>query len=196
MKQPIRALFLKLLIFATLNTEKMNFLTQYLINFGGLNEGKHKFEFEIIKKFFEHFEYDEFNSCKILASIILIKKANLLELEFSCKGSINLNCHVSNEPFDYVHKSNLDLIVKFGSVLSDDYEEFLVLPVGTHQLNVSQQLYEMIVLSLPIKIIHPGIIDGSLKSEILTRLKLYETNFNDRTSNKTDPRWDKLKELK
>ncbi len=174
----------------------MQFLAQYLINFGGLNEGRHEFEFEISKKFFEHFKYDEFNSCKILATIILVKKANLLELEFSSKGSINLNCHVSNEPFDYDHKSSLNLVVKFGSAHNDEHEELLILPVGTNQLNVSQQLYEMIVLSLPIKIIHPGIIDGSLESETLSRLKLYESNFKENKHKKNDPRWDKLKELK
>jgi uncharacterized metal-binding protein YceD (DUF177 family) len=54
----------------------------------------------------------------------------------------------------------------------------------------------MIVLSLPIKIIHPGIVDGTLKSDILNRLELYESNFNEKTSTNTDPRWDKLKELK
>ena len=53
----------------------------------------------------------------------------------------------------------------------------------------------MIVLSLPIKIIHPGIIDGSLKSDTLSRLKQYESNFKENT-NTEDPRWDKLKELK
>ena len=174
----------------------MQFLDQYVINFGGLNEGRHDFEFEIEKEFFEHFEYDEFNSCKIIATIRLIKKPNLLELEFCCNGIINLNCHVSNEPFDYIHDSNYSLVVKFGSVFNNEDEELLVLPIGTHQLNISQQLYEMIVLSLPIKLIHPGIIDGSLKSDILSRLKSLESNFKENADRKGDPRWDKLKELK
>ena len=41
----------------------MQSLAQYVINFGGLNEGSHKFEFKLEKKFFEHFDYDEFNRC-------------------------------------------------------------------------------------------------------------------------------------
>ncbi|MBT6170623.1 MAG: DUF177 domain-containing protein [Flavobacteriaceae bacterium] len=173
----------------------MKFLTQYAINFGRLIEGKHEFQFQLTKKFFAHFDYDEFNSCKITAKVKLIKKLNLLELEFCSYGMINLNCHVSNEAFDYVHNSNMDLVVKFGSDYNNDNDELLILPKGSHELNISQQLFEMIVLSLPIKIIHPGIIDGSLKSDTLSRLKIYESKFKDKAY-KRDPRWDKLKDLK
>jgi Uncharacterized ACR, COG1399. len=44
----------------------------------------------------------------------------------------------------------------------NDNEEFLVLPVEASRINVAHYLYEMIILSLPIKIIHPGVEDGSL----------------------------------
>ena len=70
----------------------------------------------------------------------------------------------------------------------------LILPKGSYQLEISQQLYEMIVLSLPIKIIHPGVEDGSLESETLNRLKKYESDLQ-KNSPKIDPRWDKLKDL-
>ena len=70
----------------------------------------------------------------------------------------------------------------------------LVVPFGTYEINLSQQLYEMIVLSLPLKVVHPGINDGTLKSKTLERLK----DFQNRkiNSKNTDPRWDKLKDLK
>ena len=52
----------------------------------------------------------------------------------------------------------------------------------------------MIVLSMPIKLVHPGIEDGTLKSEILNRLK--EFDINKEKSVNFDPRWNKLNELK
>jgi uncharacterized metal-binding protein YceD (DUF177 family) len=109
-------------------------------------------------------------------------------------GKIHLNCHVSNEPFEYMQKHNMKLVVKFSSELSDDNEELLVLPVGQTQINVGKYLFEMIVLSLPIKIIHPGVKDGSLETETLKRLREYESNVLDK-KDKSDPRWDKLKDL-
>jgi uncharacterized metal-binding protein YceD (DUF177 family) len=88
----------------------------------------------------------------------------------------------------------MNLVVKFSSEMINDNEEFLVLPVGASQINVAHYLYEMIILSLPIKIIHPGVADGSLESETLNTLREYEKNVY-KKNNKIDPRWDKLKDL-
>ena len=172
----------------------MQFLNQFVISFTGLKEGEHEYKFELEEKFFEHFEYNDFNSCQIDTTVILNKKSNLLEFNFYSKGKINLNCHVSNEPFDYDQEHNMKLVVKFSSELSDDNEELLVLPVGQTQINIAKYLFEMIVLSLPIKIIHPGVNDGSLETETLKRLRDYESNVLE-NKDKSDPRWDKLKDL-
>ena len=68
------------------------------------------------------------------------------------------------------------------------------MPQQAKQINVAHYLYEMIILSLPIKIIHPGVEDGSLESETLNTLREYEKNVY-KKNNKIDPRWDKLKDL-
>ena len=172
----------------------MHFLNQFVINFAGLKLGVHEFKFDLDNSFFEHFDYNDFNSCKISTKILLNKKSNLLELNFFSKGSINLNCHVSNEPFDFPQKNEMNLVVKFSSEKIYDNEEFLVLPSGVSQINVSHYLYEMIILSLPIKIIHPGVENGTLESETLNALRRHEENVH-RQNKKTDPRWDKLKDL-
>ena len=52
----------------------------------------------------------------------------------------------------------------------------------------------MIVLSLPTKKIHPGIIDGTLKTDIIDKLKELQPN-KEQNNNSIDPRWDKLKGL-
>jgi len=172
----------------------MLFLNQFVINFTGLKEGEHSFEFDLDNKFFEHFDYNDFNSCHLKAEVNVSKKSNLLEFSFNSKGLINVNCYVSNEPFDHSIESQMKLVVKFSSELINDNEDLLILPVGSSQLNAAQYLFEMIVLSLPIKIIHPGVEDGSLESETLKKLKELESNVNEKSS-KNDPRWDKLKDL-
>ena len=68
------------------------------------------------------------------------------------------------------------------------------MPVGSYQIDVSHYFYEMTVLALPRKRIHPGIKDGSLESEIVEKLKALEpkeTHLN----GSEDPRWNKLKDL-
>jgi len=92
----------------------MELLKDFTIQFVGLKEGEHKFEYKIDKKFFEHFEYDEFNDVKLNVNVILNKKTTLLELHFKVFGTINVFCDLTNEPYDQKIDNYFDLVVKFG----------------------------------------------------------------------------------
>ena len=73
----------------------------------------------------------------------------------------------------------------------------IVLPYGSHRFNVTHQLYELVVLSVPQKRVHPGVEDGSLNSEVLDKLHQLKPSPNSHASqSETDPRWDALKKLK
>ena len=175
----------------------MKSTNEYLIPFIGLKIGKHQFEFQINKKFFEEFGFDEFESCEIKVNVVFEKKATILELGFKHKGTVNVTCDVSGEQFDMPIKGNIKLVVQFGDVFNNDNEELLILPVGEHQLDIKQYIYEMIALSIPLKRVHPGVKDGTLKSEALDKLK--ENSAKEKKEEKKeeeiDPRWDKLKQL-
>jgi uncharacterized metal-binding protein YceD (DUF177 family) len=90
--------------------------------------------------------------------------------------------------------TNFSLTIKFGEIYCDESDEILILPHGSHQIDISQYIYEMVVLSVPLKKIHPGIKDGSLNSDILERLKLLQPKEKE-TPSEYDSRWDKLKDL-
>ena len=166
----------------------------FSIKFIGLKDGKHSFQFPLSKSFFESFNYSDFNSADIIIHIELVKKSTILELNFKGSGSVNINCTLTNEPFEYDISSNLDLLVKFGDMYDDENDELLVLPHGSHSIDLDQYFYEMIVLSMPIRNVHPDVEKGTLDSEILNRLKEFDIN-KEKNSN-FDARWDKLKELK
>ncbi len=76
----------------------------------------------------------------------------------------------TGEDFDLPIKGKLNLIVKFGDTFNNENDELLVLPHGEFQVNVAQYIYEMIVLSVPSKRVHPGVKDGTLQSEAITKL--------------------------
>jgi uncharacterized metal-binding protein YceD (DUF177 family) len=44
----------------------------------------------------------------------------------------------------------------------------LVLPFGEFELDIAQYIYEMIALSVPLRQVHPGVQDGSLKQKLLS----------------------------
>lgn len=172
----------------------MKDLKKFNIPFAGLKEGGHSFEYEIDNTFFEAFNYDEFNSAAINVTISFIKKSTFFELSFLANGYVNVNCDISLEPYNQNIEATLPLIVKFGDEFNDDNEEILILPHNSYEINVSQYIYEMIILAVPTKRIHPQVIDGTIESEALKKLKELEIK-EVKTVENTDPRWDKLKNL-
>ena len=176
----------------------MKSTNEYLIPFIGLKIGKHQFEFNIDKKFFDEFSFDEFESCDITANVVLDKKATMLEISFSHKGTVNVPCDLTGEPFDLPVKAKIKLVVQFGEEFNNDNDELLILPHGEHQIDLSQYIYEMIVLSIPQKRVHPGVKDGTLQKESLQKLKqlqVKEFKEEEKKEDDIDPRWDKLKQL-
>ena len=175
----------------------MKELKEFTIPFIGLKIGEHRFNFKIEKPFFEHFEYIEFNDAAINLEVLLVKKATLLEFTLFFNGTVNVNCDVSNEPYDQQINGEYRFVVKFGEETNVDDEDLLVLPHGSHEVNIQQFIYESIVLAVPAKKIHPGVEDGTLENETLKKLEELRPkgNNNNLDDSKIDPRWDELKKL-
>jgi uncharacterized metal-binding protein YceD (DUF177 family) len=175
----------------------MNIEKDFLIPFVGLKQGKHQFDYQIDKKFFEGFDFDEYNDVAIKVQLVLDKKSTMLELAFKHKGTVNVPCDLTGEEFDLPIKGKLNLIVKFGDTFNNENDELLVLPHGEFQVNIAQCIYEMIVLSVPSKRVHPGVKDGTLQSEAITKLNELAPKepLKEKEEENTDPRWDKLKQL-
>ena len=172
----------------------MEQFSEFLVPFIGLKDGRHRLDFKIDNKFFEGFDFLDFQKVNIHVGLIFEKNPTLLELNFSAKGQVTVPCDITTEPFKLPIATDYKLVVKFGSVENSDDDEILILPHGSHEIQTAQYIYEMIVLSVPQKKVHPGISAGTLKSEILEKLKDLQPQEKP-ISDETDPRWDKLKDL-
>ena len=173
-------------------------LKEFTIPFIGLKIGTHHYDYKIEKAFFEYFEYEDFNDANVKVDVNLLKNSTLLELNFKISGTVNINCDITNEPFNQNIENEFDLVVNFGDEYNDENIDILVLPHGAYEINIQQYIYELIVLSVPIKRIHPGVEDGTLSSDILEKLKELSPKLDDeqKEDNKEiDPRWNTLKKL-
>lgn len=168
---------------------------EFSIPFSGLKQGKHSFEFKVDTKFFESFGYNEYNRTNIDVSVWLNKTSTMLELEFNGNGVVNVACDITSEPYDQEVAAQMELVVKFGDAYNDEDDEILIIPQGSHQVNIAQYIYEMLVLAVPQKRVHPGIADGTLKSKALDRLAELQPKETRENKDEIDPRWDKLKNL-
>jgi uncharacterized metal-binding protein YceD (DUF177 family) len=175
----------------------MKSTNEYLIPFIGLKIGKHHFEYTIEKKFFDEFNFDEFENCSVNVNVVLEKKATMLEVSFTHKGTVNVPCDLTGEQFDLPIKGKIKLVVQFGEEFNNDNDELLILPHGEHQIDLAQYIYEMIVLSIPPKRVHPGVIDGTLQTDALKKLNELQVKDEEiiKKDEEIDPRWDELKKL-
>lgn len=175
----------------------MKVTNEFLIPFIGLKLGKHQFEYQINETFFDAFDFEDFDKADIKVNVTLEKKSTMLELAFKHAGTVNVPCDLTGEMFDLSIKGKIKLVVQFGEEFNNDNEELLILPHGEHQIDIKQYVYEMIVLSVPLKKTHPGIKDGTLQSAALDKLKELEVKEHKeiKKEEETDPRWDQLKKL-
>lgn len=177
----------------------MKDLKEFDISFIGLKDGMHQFEYEIDSEFFDFFNYDEFYNSNVKVVLSFLKKPTMFELNFECNGWVEVHCDVTGELFHQPINAVLDLIVKFGDEYNNENEELLIIPHSEFKMNVAQYIYEEVVLGVPIKRVHPGIADGTLKSEVLDKLKEFEIKEEEQeeeiTEKEVDPRWNKLKNI-
>lgn len=174
----------------------------YNVSFTGLSLGEHDFKFHITQPFFDLFEFEQdFQNPDLTLKLILDKKNNFLELNFKLKGSVTLNCDLTNEPFEQKIKGKSDLIVKFGEDYDYSDDEVWVIPHGEHSVNIAQMIYELTLLALPVKRIHPDVESGKIHSEMLELLDQYSIENEEEekeisNDEEIDPRWEELKKLK
>ena len=165
----------------------------YTILLSGLKEGHHAVDFEIDKEFFELFEESEVKEGSLIANIEMDKRSTHLDMIIRVSGTVRVSCDRCLEMFSQPVKSENRLLVKFGKSIEDTDPDILSVPVDEHELDLQQQLYEFIMLALPIKRVHPADKNGKSTCDPVMLKKLEELIIDEEKEN--DPRWDELKKL-
>lgn len=166
------------------------------IEFAGLKEGMHQYQFELGPAFFAEFDYGDFQNPQFTAEVHLEKKTRSLELQLKVTGHATVHCDITTDPFQLPMEQATHLQVKFGETFDDTDEAILWLPEAAHRLNVAQYLYELAVLARPLKVVHPEVAQGKRGQEALRKLEeLSPENRPEKNQDEIDPRWDKLRDL-
>ena len=168
---------------------------EYVIQFAGLGLGIHEFEFEVKDKFFANFEGSAIDNGKFKIDLELNKQTNMLVLKFFIKGTTHVECDRCSDMFDLKVTGEQQLIVKLGEEDFGDNDEIIALPFGESEIDVSRYIYEFIVLSLPLRRLHPD-VKGKTTCNKEVLKKLEEIALKEEEEKKIDPRWEKLKGIK
>ena len=174
----------------------MNYLSQYTLPFSGLSEGKHQFEFTVDDRFFAEFENSEVENGELSIRVELEKRTTYLRLTFSIKGVVSLICDRCLENFSYPIESKRELLVKFSEKPVEDEAELIYLHPSEFQVEIAQYIYEFVILSLPIRRIHPDGEDGNSLCDPVMLKKLEELRYHGNSFKEPDdPRWNELKKI-
>lgn len=181
----------KNIILHPLNLLEVNELLSYIIPFKGLSSGMHNYQFHVTDKFFEAMQASEIHPTNVHVDLELDYNAGLMTLYFKGQGEMIFPCDICLEDFAQPIEYKRTVIVKTGEEESDDDDIIFISPLE-NQLDISQIIYDDILLSLPIRKVHPEDEKGNsiCNPEQIRLLK----KLNDQKQ--VDHRWDALKGLK
>lgn len=171
--------------------------SQYIIQFGGLPVGIHEFEFEIRDQFFKSIENSEIEKANLLAKAILTKQNNVLQVQFMIEGTVGISCDRCLKDFDFPLEIEESLVVRHGNP-EESNDEILVIKEGEAEFDVSQYIYEYVVVALPARKV-PCEIDAETfecDEETLNRLENISSDSEKEDADMVNPMWEQLKKLK
>ena len=131
-----------------------SFKKPFVIPFVGLKNGKHVFEFEITQSFFENREYSPVDDADLIVKLQLDKKETMMIGEFFIEGEVQTSCGRCTDVLKLPLKAEYRIVYKFGTEESDD-EALVILAPEEYELDLEDGIYELIVVSLPLKMVHP-----------------------------------------
>jgi uncharacterized metal-binding protein YceD (DUF177 family) len=151
----------------------LKFENQYIIQFKGLKEGVHNFEFTLGKAFFAEFEFLEVPDGKVHARIVLTRNPTFMDLDINLNGSIQALCDRCLGYFDLDVDYIGHLVVRFSEQEKEGDDEIIFLHPDEHQLDLKHYFYECISVSIPYRKVHPDLRDGQpgCDPDMLKKLK-------------------------
>jgi uncharacterized metal-binding protein YceD (DUF177 family) len=119
-----------------------------------------------------------------------------MELNFSISGTVNAICDKCAEEFDMPIDSENKLIIKVGqSEAADEMNDDIINIAGNEQkFDLSQYIYEYIILALPSKRVHS--LKSDCNKEVLKKFNLLSIEEKTETKEPSDPRWKELMNIK
>jgi len=170
----------------------VNYLKNYIIPFKGLSFGVHDYNWEIDKKFFEAIENTEINEGNLTVDLNLEKQERMMIFSFSITGEIKTQCDRCLDDLYIPIELNEVMYYKFGLESKEESDDVIILSDNEYQIDISELINEYIILSLPLKKVHPADENGNndCNKEVIKKLE-------ELSEKKTiDPRWEQLKNLK
>ncbi len=148
----------------------MELSERYAVAFKELKPGGYDYAFSVDGALFRNYENSEIKEAACSAQVRLERAATQLTFDVRITGEVVVPCDRCLEdcrvPVDFEGR----LLVRFSDQPADEYDgEVLWLSLVEKEVDLTQYLYESIVLSLPYQRVHPA---GGCDPEMLKRFRI------------------------
>lgn len=178
--------------------------TSIRISLSDLQVAPVKYSFQLADSFLQPFEQEEMEDLRADLSVSVLKTGGTIEVSFEITGSTTLICDRSAESFSFPLEVKEKIYLKLGDHFEELSEDVLLVPAAQHELEVTQYVYDFLMLAIPSRKIHPRFAgeDNSDEDEVLIYSSEPDAESDtevipdDAPDASVDPRWEALKKLK
>jgi uncharacterized protein len=165
---------------------------EFILPIAGLAVGNKHYTFELGRQFLDMFDESEIIDAAVHVDLMFDKRENMIEMHFDFHGWLEVPCDRCADEYRQEIEGMQTLILKYGDHYEEESDEIIIIPADLHEFDVSQLIYEYMVLLLPIRKVHPEDEAGNsgCNPEVIKRLEQL------RVEEQNDPRWEALKNLK
>ena len=136
----------------------------YSIPYKGLKNGVHEFDFQVDDALFEAYDRVEIKGGNCSAHVVMKRSETMLELAVTIEGEVICECDRCLEDCPIEVDYEGELLVKFSDEIDDYDGEVMWISPSESSLDLTQYIYESIVLSLPYRRVHE---EGGCNPEML-----------------------------
>lgn len=139
------------------------------IPFKGLKPGVYTYDFKVDDALFEMFENAEIQRGNCNVRVELRRLESMLDMEVQIVGSVVTPCDRCLEDCEIPVAFEGNLVVKFSDEVREYDGEVMWLSPAEDEVDLTQYVYESIVLSLPYQRVHP---DGACDAGMMRRFRI------------------------
>ncbi len=138
---------------------------EFEIAWQGLKLGPHTYIYDLDDRFMEEREVEEgFKDWNARVTLGFDKHESFFMLHFDIDGHVTVPCDRCGDDFELRLWDEFDLIIKLTgeeTAKIEDEDDVVFIPRNETVIDISNWLYEFVMLSVPLQHIHPDNADGT-----------------------------------
>lgn len=169
--------------------------SKYTIPLTGLSFGHTDYQYVIDDDFFGERDYSEVQNGVVSLHLDVEKMETMFILTLNFEGKVVLQCDRCGDDYEQPIEGSAQIFLKYGTEKEDEDDDVIYITKNDSEFDLSDLIYEYIILSLPIHRVHED--ESECNQEVLEMLYHEDENEDVENESNTNPAWSEMmKQLK